>query len=494
MNPFQHAVPAARAPREGTLPTDAELATINERIALTPQARDDLFVWDFVISNTEVDSHGTWMDESSLRNYASQANGGRGLPYLRHHDTDADERGRVFAGTLSSVTPAEAPVASVQTARAAFRGHGPALTLTETAFMVRGLNLGGTSNDDLIRNIEAGVSASNSIGFSVYVPTAPGSFLECDICERDMFARGPDGKYVCPHQPGVDYEVERGEDKRKYHVIATARIVNATQREASGVYLGSTPGTYTLAARAHEAYQLGQATDRDARLVEDVLHLQRGMVTLGRPAVTFSIPEPVTVVTGAGTAIPDTGTRRADPPAEVAGGDMENSEVVARVRELLADEPDRLARLDLSDVTVESDPVGVLYRMLEAELAEAIAARVAADEARQEFARVVRERLTLDDGEDIAAGIDRVMAEVEIGRQFKGDLVDELMRQMVRAGLEFDEAEQRQLADQLSIAHIKANTNMYREAANKLFPPGRVTEPTVDTKGAPAANPATVRG
>lgn len=173
---------------------------------------------------------------------------------------------------------------------------------------------------------------------------------------------------------------------------------------------------------------------------------------------------------------------------------MENSEVVARVRELLADEPDRLARLDLSDVTVESDPVGVLYRMLEAELAEAIAARVAADEARQEFARVVRERLTLDDGEDIAAGIDRVMAEVEIGRQFKGDLVDELMRQMVRAGLEFDEAEQRQLADQLSIAHIKANTNMYREAANKLFPPGRVTEPTVDTKGAPAANPATVRG
>ena len=478
------------------MPTDAELAVINERIALTPQARDDLFAWSFVISNTEVDSHATWMDESSLRNYERQANTGRGLPYLRHHDTDTDERGRVFAATVVPTPVAEQQVAGVQTARSAFRAHGPALTLTETAFMVRGLTLGGTSNDDLIRNIEAGVSASNSIGFSVYVPTAPGSFLECDICGNDMFARGPDGKYVCPHQPGVDYEVERETDKGKqrYHVIATARIVNATQREASGVYLGSTPGTYTLAARAHEQYRLGQATERDARLVEDVLQLQRGMVTLGRPAVTYSIPEPVTVVTGAGTAIPDTTTLPENGQADSTGGDMENADIAARVRELLSDDPDRLARLDLSDVSVENDPVGVMYRLLETELAEAIAARDAAVDARQEFARVVRERLTLEDGEDIAAGIDRLMGEVSIGRAFKGEMIDELVRQMVRAGLTFVEAEQRALADRLSIAQIKAQADMYRQAGNKLFPPGRVTDPEVDQPVRPTAIPATVRG
>lgn len=493
MTEFTHAIPASRAVRDSTAPTDGELAAINERIALTPQKAEDLFAWQFVISNTEVDSHGTWMDASSLQNYARQANTGRGVPYLRHHNTDTDERGRVFAGALVETSVVDQAVAGVQTARAAFRPHGPSLSLVETAFMVRGLTLDGTANDDLIRNIEAGVSASNSIGFSVYTPVSPGSFLECDICEQDMFARGPDGKYVCPHQPGVDYEVERS--AQKYHVIATARVVNATQREASGVYLGSTPGTYTLAARAHEAFTAGQATERESRLLEDVLHLQRGMVTLGRPVATWSIP---TAVTSAGTAIPITATPlENERDTDTQGDDMENEQIVARVRELLSDEPDRLARLDLADVSTDSDPVGALYRVLEDELAEAIADRDAVDEARQEFARTVRERLTIDDGEDIAAGIDRLMAEVEIGREFRGDLVAELLRQMTRAGLDYDEAEQKSLAERLTVAQIRAQTAMFRETANRLYPPGRVTEPQVETR-TPAktatVTPATAQG
>jgi len=506
MSDFQHAVPAERAPRETYGPTDEELAAINDRIALTPQVADDLFVWSFVISNNSIDSHGTWMDRSSLENYAAQASGARGVPYLRHHNSYTDERGRVFNGELfDTVSVPEQPQGAdpsrvIPTAREVFRPITESLTLAETAFMLRGLTLNGTPNDDLIRNLEAGVSASNSIGFSVYVPTAPGSYLECDICEQDLFAKDGEGHYLCPHYPGVDYHVYR--DDVEYHVVATARVVNATQREASGVYLGSTPGTFTLAARGRDLYETGRASKRDARMMEDVLHLQRGMVTMGRPEVGYSLPAAVTTPTGAigvGTAIPDTATPATEGRESLAvGDDMGHDDVVARVRELLGTDPDRLAAVELADVSLETDPVGALARVYDDELAEAIADRDEATETHQEFKRVVRERLALADGEDIAAGIDRVMADVAVAREFKGDLVAELLRQMTRAGLKYDEAEQKTLGENLSVAQLRAQADMYRDAGNRLYPPGRVTEPKIEERRAnsPAhtATPATAQG
>lgn len=495
-----HAVPADRVVRS-TTPTDDELAAINERIALSPQAADDLFVWSFEISNNAVDSHSTWMAPTSLRNYEAQANGGRGLPYLRHHDVRQDERGRVFAGRLVDGAD-DAPGGAIPLARDVFaRAAGGPMRLVETAFMVRGLTLNGTSNDDLIRNLEAGVSASNSIGFSVYGPGGGGR-MECDICGIDLFSRTPDGTWACPHTPGVDYEVERGEDEERVHVWATAAIVDARQREASGVYLGSTPGTFTLAARAHDLYEAGTFGEKAARRLEEMLELQRGVVTVGRPERLYVVGADVAPVTAAsrslGTAASDTSTTAENGRDEhTQGDDMDLTEVVNRVRELFGDDPDRLAALELADASLEADPVGALYQVLDGELSEAVADRDELADGFQEFKRVVRERLGLADGEDIAAGIDRVMADVAVAREFRGDLVDELLRQMTRAGLQYDADVQRSLATTLTVAQLKGQADMYRETANRLFPAGRQTEPDVQQKprnGAPPVSPAVVQG
>jgi hypothetical protein len=88
------------------------------------------------------------------------------------------------------------------------------------------------------------------------------------------------------------------------------------------------------------------------------------------------------------------------------------------------------------------------------------------------------------------------LGEVEIGRAFRGDLVTELLRQMTRAGLTFEDDAQRELSSRLSIAQIKEQTDMYREAADRLYPPGRITEPVIERRhvDAPTAHPATVQG
>lgn len=476
---FDHAVRAVVGSVVGG-PSRQDLATINDRIALVPQDEDDIFVWAFGISNNHVDSHATWMDRTSLENYARQANTGRGVPYLRNHDTSSDERGRVFRGQLVKGEMMTAADRSVPLARDVYRKRERELSLVETAFMRRGLVLGGTANDDLIANIESGISASNSIGFSVYTPASPGSYLECDMCGVDLFTQDGEGAYVCDHLPGVEYEA-RGHGGER--VVATACVVNATQREASGVYLGSTPGTYTLANRAHELYTAGRVAQRDAHRLEDVLSLQRGMVTLGHVERLYSLPTDRAISNP--TVEPKTGPVASDTTTK-DDAMSDQYDAVARVREVLVDDPDRLAAIELADVSLATDPVGALHAALTDAVSRAEEERDEAVTASADFRRAMRERLTLDDGEDIAAGLDRLAADAAVAREYRGELTDELLRQMTRAGLEYDEPVQRALADRLTPAQVKAQTEMYRLAANKAITPGRVSEPELKPRNATA--------
>ena len=489
-HPFEHRLNAQRVePAEGAAfgqPADADLAIINSRVALTPQRAEDLFVWGFVISNNLVDSHGTWMDPTSLTNYARQANTDRGVPYLRNHNTYSDEMGRVFAGDLRDLgdyTPARPTAGALPTARDTFRDHGRELQLVEHAFTRRDIA------PDMVARLESGISASNSIGFSVYTPASPGSMLECDICQVDLF-RMENGTWLCPHVPGIGYEVKRGEDT--HAVIATARVVKATQREASGVYLGSTPGTLTLADRAASLFQAGRIGERDARLYEEMHRLTRGYVT-GQTATIFDLGR----TKNTDASLNDDG--RGAAPAVAPHQELENhmNELAPRVRELLGADQDRIAAYELAGG--DRDPLAALARVLNDEVA---AARTAATEAEARADAIVRQvstRLQAAEGESLATTLDRVMTLAELGRGAHGRLVDELLRQMTRAGIKLDDeavAAQRAIADRLTPEEVERQTTLFKATADAAITPGRVSDPTVEGRGSTPTDrpdPASVR-
>lgn len=487
-HPFEHRLNAERVePAEGSAfgqPEAADLTTINSRVALATQRAEDLFVWGFTISNNLVDSHGTWMDPTSLRNYERQANTDRGVPYLRNHNTYSDEMGRVFAGELRDLgdyTPPRTAAGSLPTARDTFREHGRELQLVERAFTRRDIAA------DMVARLESGISASNSIGFSVYTPASPGSLLECDICQVDLF-RIENGTWLCPHMPGIGYEVKRGEET--HHVIATARVVNATQREASGVYLGSTPGTYTLADRAASLFKDGRIGERDARLYEEMHRLTRGYVT-GQTATIFDLGR-----TKNTDASPDDG--RGAAPAAAHHQELENhmNELAPRVRELLGSDQDRIAAYELAGG--DRDPLAALHRVLTDEATGARAAQAEAQARADAIVRQVSTRLQAADGEPLATTLDRVMTLAELGRGAHARLVDEMLRQMTRAGIKLDDegtAAQREIAGRLTPAEVERQTELFKATADGVITPGRVSDPAApgrDTTPANRPDPASV--
>jgi len=513
--PFLHFINAVRVTADdgaasGT-PSTSDLAQINGRVALVEQRAEEIFVWSFVISTNLVDSYGTWMDRSSLENYKRQANEGRGVPYLRHHDTWQDEMGRVFRGKLVEGDVVEPTAGSgvIPLARDVFRKPEKERSLIETTFTRRDLEGAG----DLIARLESGIAASNSIGFDVYTPASPGSMLECDICGIDLFTRSSDGGFFCPHMPRVVYEVARGsgDDAETVTVMATARVVNATQREASGVYLGATPGTFTLADRAAALFDAGKLGKREARAYEEMHQLTRGYIVGGRQA-HFDMrgagktndDDPTTAVSVAA----DADRAAKEPPAAagaVAGEDTRGAggthreesggmtqaiqtEEIDRVRAALKGDQDRLAALELVDT---ADPIAALYRIMADEVVREKDARVAAEGAVDAVKRKVGERIGAEDGEDLTAAIDRVMALAKLGEGARGRLVDELIRQMTRAGLAFDEAAQKKIAERLAPEEIEAQTAMFKATADSRLSPGRVSEPSLEHRngGAPAARP-----
>lgn len=478
-------------------PSGDELKAINGRVALTPQRAEDLFVWALQISSTDVDSHGTWMHRSSLDNYEAGANRSRGYPYLRHHNTRGDEMGRVFQGVLvAGEAPPPLPAGAIPFARdvAIFRDPVEPMRLIEKVFTRR--DLAGAT--DLLARLESGISASNSIGFGVYTPAEPGSMLECDICLCDLF-EFRDGSYLCPHIPGYDYEVPRGDGdaQRIYHVVATAAVINARQREASGVYLGSTPGTYTLAQRVAALYQDRKVSIADARRYEEVHHLERGFVVGDRQTIVDigrdrKDPDKVTTDLGSENHNQDAPERGHD-----GGGDsMADKTALDRVRELLGGDQDRLANFELADG--EKDPIGGLYRVLTGETNEARKEAQGANERIESHKRMVAERIGAQEGEVLFDALDRVKRLADLGAGARDRLVDELVRQMSRAEMEFDEAEQRTLCERLTIEHIEAQTAMYKKAADDRLTSGRLSTPQTEKRtGSPGAarlpDPALVR-
>ena len=448
-------------------PSTRQLESLN-RLAPRPLAAAEVFVWPIMAIGNALTSYAFWPGASSLKNFERQANGPRGISYLRNHNQDQDAHGRVFAGALVDAgerAAVKAPKGSIPYARDVFRPAGSErdLRLVEMVYMPRGLTINGHRNDDLIANIEAGVQASVSVGLHFYTPLAPGSAWISDINGRDLF----DGTSDAPtYFPGVDYEVD-GPDGKKVVVTATAQLVNAIQTEVSGVFMGAAPEAYV--ERAAVLHAAGQLSLADARRLEETLRVQRGRIV--GDVTTYSIAKT------SGSDQPTAATVSTGPkPGEAQdGGDAVDP--LARARELVGEGTPEWADLELHGV--EADPVGALHTYYVEQLKAARAERDKAAESHVALKTALASDLGVDlaAGDTLAAGIVRLKGEAEAGREVREELVGRLFAQMTRAGLPPDEDKERELIASWSIDALKAKTEQYRVVADRSLTPGRVSDP-----------------
>lgn len=198
--------------------SDALMTRVNERTGL---GSDGLFVWRAEISNDLLDSHFTHMAESTLRNYAADAQAG--VAFLKGHDWRAWPIGYSIDAAYEDSDGKKRVIADFYT--------------------VRGLG----ETDDLIKRMEAHILRDVSVGFH-------GGEMTCDLCSR--------GFWDCPHIPGLKYEIKEGDTVRTQ--LATFTIDDARLSEVSGVFDGSTPGAMILKAQERAA----ELTDMQRRHLE----------------------------------------------------------------------------------------------------------------------------------------------------------------------------------------------------------------------------------
>lgn len=240
-------------------PTDDELALINRSHAATPQTQAGLFVFRMEISSDLVDSYWTRMDPATtLRNYVSDFRSGRAIQ--SNHKTNELPLGRSFDADLEERGQDGNPDDPKRTA-AVLRAYIP-----------RGVNLNGVSNDDLIRGIESGVIKDGSVHFdndARYV---------CDVCGGDMFERNS----ACVHLPGMRYE---GGQR------ATATIVNGRAIEASLVFDGSTP--MAMVDKAQRMARAGKLSAREVHAVEQLYRARIITSSSTSPATAAPLGDPM---------------------------------------------------------------------------------------------------------------------------------------------------------------------------------------------------------
>jgi hypothetical protein len=184
---------------------DELLSKINKHTRRTFNA-NELFAFEGVISDDSLDTFDTRMDpETTLRNYAADLLSG--VSMIDWHDTNREPYARSFDSSIYQ--------------------DGELTKVSGSFYMLRDSNSNGRSTNDIIRNIEGGITRDLSVGFS--------AGIEDYICSVD-------GKsmMMSPYFPG-----DRTEEGQKVFYW----IKNAHLREVSTVYKGSNHNAYIQKAR-----------------------------------------------------------------------------------------------------------------------------------------------------------------------------------------------------------------------------------------------------
>lgn len=227
-------------PAQITCRTQSELRALAlERSTFDQAALDKYnpFFFSAEISNGRFDSHSTRMAQSSLKNYATEAQSG--VSFLYSHDV-RELMGRSMGGQFIGA-----------------QGNGVA-RVTSDFFITPGLRLGEVESDQMILAIDSGTLTDVSIGFF-------GGQWICSICGNDIW----DWYGECRHYPGYKAEVQA--DGKTERVLCTADVEDAHLAETSGVYKGSTPGA--MIEKANRQAREGSLDPGTRRFLEQRLHI-----------------------------------------------------------------------------------------------------------------------------------------------------------------------------------------------------------------------------
>jgi len=188
------------------------------------------------ISNNRLDSHFTRMAQSTLRNFAAEAQAG--VSFLYAHD-NRELIGRSFGGQFVGG-----------------QGNGVARVVADF-YVTPGLRLGTVESDQIIRAIDSNTLRDVSAGFY-------GGEWICSICGNDVW-----DWQNCRHYPGCKAEVQA--DGKTEVVVCTADVEDAHLAEESGVYKGSTPGA--MIAKANRQAQEGTLEPKTRAYLERHLRI-----------------------------------------------------------------------------------------------------------------------------------------------------------------------------------------------------------------------------
>lgn len=189
------------------------------------------------ISSSRIDSHFTRMLDSTLHNFAGEAE--TGVSFLDSHKRWSLPIGYTLTGSLKKDNGITRVVSDIYTV--------PDIEL-------RGHSYGSTT--DFIKAVKSSLVRDVSVGFH-------GGDMICDICGNSF----RDWRN-CRHWPGRKYTInnENGDNGDGEEVIATFGIDDGHLAEVSGVYSGSTPDAMIL--RAEEMAQAGLFDGEEIRRLE----------------------------------------------------------------------------------------------------------------------------------------------------------------------------------------------------------------------------------
>jgi hypothetical protein len=250
-----HSPVDVRVAKLGTKERDSLLELARER-APDPSIFDEQepFFFTTRASNDSVDSYWTWMDETSLQNYARDASDPGVQFQVSHNGAGLFGGGEVgFGRSLGGEVKN--------------KGRNAKECLIDF-YTIRGLACGNVTSDGFIDGARAGIYADVSIGFQ------PGEMI-CNICGHDFLKRSfwGDSEDECNHWPGREYEIDGGKGKKTIRCIL--QVKNGRLHEVSLVYDGATPGAGIAAVDvARMAAANGDLAASDTAILENLYRVR----------------------------------------------------------------------------------------------------------------------------------------------------------------------------------------------------------------------------
>jgi hypothetical protein len=427
------------------------LLTIAKSRAPDPSVfeEEEPFFWTARSSNDKVDSYYTWMDVSSLENYARDATDPGVQFQVSHNGGGFFSAGEVgFGRSLSGEV----------------KGNRSSKECLIDFYTIRGLSCGNVTSDAFIQGARSGIYSDVSIGF------VPGEML-CNICGND-FLRKYDFEYGdeqrCDHWPGREYELERGKGTQK--VTCILQVKDGRLSEVSLVYDGATPGAGIAAVdMARMAAAAGDLPPSDAQVLENIYH-----VRISPSAVPFAgvdLGEAMSRAEAARQAVATTTTTN----ETVANTDEARQEETAAV---VTEQHTEESAIEFSEETeteeeAERNAANPMVRLREKYEEKGL--RLKSDDPMKVIEAlgdlVVEQR----------GRIQTLTKEAEYGRQAREQLLKELDESVVRAfggpGAEERKERHRKMAEGLTMDEVRAVIDDLEErATTRIGSGGRTTK------------------